>query len=117
MKNLKSFFVYSIKFEPNGSVLWSQDVVDQSLASRALAWDGSDGKEVGLQNCTLSKDHNSSLSHNELTFRPLRKGCDGHFGSLQKKDLCNVCGGDNKCLGCDQVPNSGALFGEYNENS
>jgi hypothetical protein len=43
-----------------------------------------------------------------------RFGCDGRPGSKGKNDRCGVCGGDGQsCLGCDQVLNSGAVFGKF----
>src|SRR5206468_4051740 len=37
-------------------------------------------------------------------------GCDGVPNSGVMLDQCGVCGGNNDCAGCDGVPNSGAVI-------
>lgn len=37
-------------------------------------------------------------------------GCDGVVGSGRFTDACRVCGGNDDCLGCDGVANSGVTM-------
>ena len=60
-----------------------------------------------------ASDHTFSVPH-LFSCAMVSQACDGQgvcvklCPSTFKADLCGVCGGNNDCVGCDGIPNSGA---------
>lgn len=66
-----------------------------------------DGREPGVYDKSI-EDSGTSISVKFANLLLLRRGCDNKTDFPAKKDQCGVCRGKDKCLGCDDVPNSGA---------
>ena len=92
--------------------LWSNLEGLQEANLLFVAWDGSDGNDLGIH-CYSFPNNTNSLSKKIVKGFMTRLGCDGRPGSKGVVDACGRCGGDGKsCRGCDGVLSSGARLGK-----
>ena len=99
-----------LKFVPkNKTELWNDRDAVTGTSLKFYAWDLSDNRTTG-PHCVDTKTISYSLN-TALMVVP-RLGCDGNPGSMETKDSCGICGGENECVGCDGAVNSTAKSGK-----
>ena len=114
-----------IRFIDSGKVpAWT---VEQGVSKSSIVvhgWDLSDqsSKAHGPYNLIIPKKDNDACRYlptsmccqKFLIMQVKRTGCDLSPGSTKVNDSCGKCGGDNStCVGCDNVPYSGAKWGMF----
>ena len=104
---------YTLKFQMrNDDILWNNLEATKKAKIVFLPWDRTDNRSIGWRNIRRPSDEVSAYGKQSVTAVVRRKGCDGREGSKGRNDQCNICGGDgSKCIGCDGVLNSGAIYG------
>ena len=68
----------------------------------------SDGRKPGVHNRSVLLG--TSVSEDLANLLLLRRGCDNKTNFAAKKDRCGVCRGRDRCVKCDNQPNSNATI-------
>ena len=92
----------------NPGVFWTTtEAFEKGAYVTVKAWDMTDNRNPGVHDKSI-QDNGTSISKKFVNFLLLRQGCDNKTDFPARIDRCGVCRGKDKCVGCDDVPNSNA---------
>ena len=92
----------------NPRVVWSSsDAFKKRTFIQVKAWDMSENRKPGIYAASILKS-GTSFSKGFANLLLLRQGCDNRTDFAAVNDRCGVCRGKDKCVKCDNQPNSNA---------